>query len=379
MDWKCNCMELLKNYYGRQVPIMKAKCFVIWLLLISTCIIASGCGSKEIVVKTIAGRDRGYNNAVGVAAQFNAPFDLAIDNEGIVYVADSANHVVRMITTEGEVSTFAGSGEVGHGDGSALEATFSTLTGIAIDLYGNIYVADSVEMDPHPMRVRVISIDRDVTTLAGSLEAGYKDGVGIDARFKVPAKLAVDSDGYIFVADTNNHRIRRIDPDGTVITIAGKPETGYAAGYVDGSASESRFNSPRGIAVDEEGNVYVADSGNHVIRIITPDGQVSTLAGDNEPGYVDAIGKNARFSFPSDVAVDGQGNVYVADTANHRIRIITQDREVITLAGTGEPGYMDGSLLEAQFQAPEGIEVDQEGNILVADTGNHSIRKIIQP
>jgi sugar lactone lactonase YvrE len=358
---------------------MKIKWFVVLLILISICFFVSGCGSKGTFVETVAGSDRGYNNATGVAAQFNTPFDIAVDSEGVVYVADSANHVIRMITADGEVSTYAGSGEVGHGDGSALEANFSTPTGIAIDLYGNIYVADSLEMDPHPMRVRVISTDLDVTTLAGSLEAGYKDAVGIDARFKVPANIAVGSDGVIFVADTNNHRIRRIDPNGTVTTIAGKPETGYAAGYVDGSASESRFNGPRGVAIDEAGNVYVADTGNHVIRLITPDGQVSTLAGDKEPGYIDAIGTKARFNFPSDVAIDEQGNVYVADTANHRIRIITQDREVTTLAGTGEPGNLDGSPLEAQFQAPEGVAVDQEGNIFVADTGNHSIRKIILP
>jgi sugar lactone lactonase YvrE len=220
-----------------------------------------------------------------------------------------------------------------------------------------------------------------VTTLAGSWEDGYKDGFGLDAQFKVPASLAVDDAGNVYVADTNNHRIRRISPEGEVTTFAGSPQAGYVAGYADGPAAEARFQSPRSVAVDEEGNVYVADTGNHCIRVISPGGQVTTLAGAKEPGYVDGPAAEARFNFPSDVVIDAEGNLYVADTANHRIRKITPEGAasltVTTLAGSGEPGNADGPAGEAQFRAPEGVAVDADGNVIVADTGNHRIRKIV--
>jgi sugar lactone lactonase YvrE len=374
IKWWLNCRL---SRYKRNASGSRWSLFVI--ILMTACLLFPGCGPKEPFIETIAGSERGFNNATGVTAQFDAPIDIAVDTEGIVYVADSANHVIRMIMPDGEVTTYAGSGRAGYSDGSALEAIFSTPTGIAIDLSGNLYVADCAEMDPHPMRVRAISTDMDVTTLAGSGEMGYKDAVGKDARFKVPANVAVDSEGNVYVADTNNHRIRRITPGGKVTTIAGKLEAGYSAGFVDGNASEARFNGPRGVAVTEGGNVYIADTGNHAIRLITPEGQVSTLAGDKEPGFLDGMGTKARFSFPADVAVDNEGNVYVADTANHAIRMITPKGEVTTLAGTGEPGNVDGSPSEAQFWAPEGITVNQEGFIFVADTGNHRIRKITLP
>jgi sugar lactone lactonase YvrE len=161
-----------------------------------------------------------------------------------------------------------------------------------------------------------------------------------------------------------------------VTTLAGPLEAGYAAGYADGPAAEARFQGPRSVAVDGAGNLYVADTGNHCIRVISPAGQVTTLAGAPEPGYVDGQGAQARFSFPAGVAVDAEGNLYVADTANHRIRMITPDGAVTTLAGSGEPGYADGPAGEAQFRAPEGVAVDADGNLIVADTGNHRIRKI---
>jgi sugar lactone lactonase YvrE len=164
-----------------------------------------------------------------------------------------------------------------------------------------------------------------------------------------------------------------------VSTLAGRPGAGYAAGYADGLAAEAKFNSPRSVAVDGVGKVYVADTGNHCIRLISPDGQVSTLAGANEPGYVDGQGSEARFNFPSGIAVDADGNLYVADTANHSIRKIMPDGEVTTLAGNGEPGNVDGPGADARFRAPEGIAIDGKGNVYVADTGNHRVRKIAQP
>ena len=348
------------------------------LLLTVLGLVVASCGkAAEPHVVTLAGSEDGYAEGKGSEARFSGVVDVAVDAQGNVYVADSANHRLRKITPEGVVTTLAGSGQVGSTDGPAAEATFSALTGIALTSSGAVYIADSVEQDPHPMRVRVVTPEGSVTTLAGSSQAGYKDGVGLDAQFKSPASLDVDQAGNVYVADTTNNRIRRIAPDGQVTTLAGPLETGYIVGYADGPAAEALFQGPRSVAVDEAGNVYVADTGNHCIRVISPAGQVTTLAGAPEPGYADGQGAQARFNFPSGIAIDANRNLYVADTANHRIRKIAPDGTVTTLAGSGQPGNADGPAGEAQFRAPEGVAVDADGNVTVADTGNHRIRKVV--
>jgi serine/threonine-protein kinase len=331
-------------------------------------------------VITLAGGEQGYAEGSGAAAKFSTPLDVAVDAKGNVYVADSGNSRVRLITPDGIVSTYAGSGKVGYADGPAAAALFSAPTGIAVDKSGNLYIADSVTADPHPLRVRMVTPAGAVSTLAGGSEAGYTDGPGTKAFFRTPANLAADAAGNVYVADTNNHRIRLIHPDGMVGTLAGQLKPGMVSGYADGPVAESKFNSPRSVAVDGAGTVYVADTGNQRIRAISPAGQVTTLAGgSSEPGYKDGKGAEARFSYPSDLAVDAAGTLYVADTANHCIRKVTPDGTVTTLAGAGTAGYADGPLGEAQFRAPEGIAVDSAGNIYVADTGNQRIREIVQP
>jgi sugar lactone lactonase YvrE len=355
--------------------------FRLGLVLAALALWATACGTARPRVITLAGSSEGYTDGSGSTAQFSGPLDVAVDAQGNVYVADSANHRIRKIAPDGAASlmvvTLAGSDEVFPVDGPLSEAVFSTPTGLAFAASGALYVADSAMKDPHPMRVRVIAPEEIVTTLAGSGQAGYVDGVGLDAQFKSPASLAVDQAGNVYVADTTNNRIRKIAPDGTVTTLAGSTETGYAAGYADGPASQALFQGPRSVDVDGAGNVYVADTGNHCIRAISPGGQVTTLAGTPEPGYADGQGAVARFNFPSGIAADAQGNLYVADTANHRIRKITPDGAVTTLAGSGTPGNADGPATEARFRGPEGVAVDSAGNVYVADTGNHRIRKIV--
>jgi sugar lactone lactonase YvrE len=358
--------------------MMQEKYSIIVLLVL--CLLALttvSCGSKTAQVVTLAGSESGYTDGVGTAAKFSSPMAVAVDKDGNVYVADYANSCIRKITPDGTVTTLAGTDQPDHADGSVVETAQSKPTGLALATSGALYVADCVLLEPDPTYVRIITPDGKVTTLAGSSQPGYKDGPGLNAQFRSPASVVVDQAGNVYVADTTNHRIRRISPTGEVTTFASSPKTGYVIGYADGPAAEAKFQGPHGMAVDKTGNVYVADTGNHCLRVISPDGHVSTLAGTNKPGYADGKGNEARFNFPSDVAVDAQGNLYVTDTANHRIRKVTPAGVVTTLAGTGLPGNADGPADRAQFQAPEGIAVDAQGNVIVVS--NHRIRKIIQP
>ena len=205
-----------------------------------------------------------------------------------------------------------------------------------------------------------------VSTFAGSEAGGFADGIGTAAKFNLPTGVAVDSSGNVYVVDTHNHRIRKITPadrieNRVVITLAG---------------STAQFFYPYGVAVDSSGNVYVADLYNHRIRKITPAGVVSTLAGSGTAGHEDGTGTAAKFNYPYGVAVDSSGNIYVADYGNHRIRKITSTGMVSTLAGSGDAGSANGTGTATEFNGPIGVAVDSSGNVYVADTNNHRIRKI---
>jgi len=211
-----------------------------------------------------------------------------------------------------------------------------------------------------------------VSTLAGSTASntGYVDATGTAARFNSPYGVAVDSTGNVYVADTFNHAIRKITPGGVVTTLAGS--TAGDDGYVDATGTGARFQYPAGVAVDSTGNVYVADANNNAIRKITPGGVVTTLAGSTAgtSGYVDATGTDARFNYPEGVAVDSTGNVYVADNYNSAIRKITSGGEVTTLAGStaGDDGYVDATGTAARFNYPTGVAMDSSGNVYVLPT-----------
>jgi len=223
----------------------------------------------------------------------------------------------------------------------------------------------------------VVTVTGAVTTFAGSTTSGYSDGTGTGAQFNSPQGIAVDAQGNVYVSDTFNNAIRKITPAGVVTTIAG---TGIA-GYTDGPAAAAQFYAPQGLAVDTKGDVFVADYGNNVIREITPAGMVSTFAGNGTAGYVNGAATVAEFNSPAGVAVDASGNLFVADHNNNVIRKITSAGVVSYVAGTLTAGYVNATVntttgVYGAFNNPNGIVVDATGNLFVADLGNNAIREI---
>jgi len=315
----------------------------------------------------------GLEDGPGDQAHFWLPNSVAVDQTGNVYVADTASHTIRKIAPDGTVTTLAGlSGSHGTTDGVGGQARFSAPFGVAVDAAGTVFVADTANNT-----IRHITAAGVVTTLAGVAgQAGATDGSGDQARFRNPWSLTVDGQGNVFVADMSNNTIRKITPAGVVSTLAGRAGV---SGHADGPASQARFNSPFGVAVDPAGDVYVSDSGNHAIRMISPEGMVSTVAGlPGYPGNTDGTGDAARFWNPQGLTVDADGTVFVADTGNQTIRKITLDGDVTTLAGlAGTSGTNDASGSAARFNSPAGITVDAADHIYVADTGNHTIRKLV--
>ena len=309
------------------------------------------------VVTTLAGSpgQTGSANGTGAAAAFNVPGGAAVDSVGNVYVADQHNDEIRKITPAGVVTTLAGAaGQIGSSNGSGSAARFYYPSSVAVDSVGNVYVADQYNDE-----IRKITPSGVVTTLAGSAGlAGSSDGTGSAARFYLPCGVAVDSVGNVYVADDYNGEVRKISPTGVVTTMA------------------VGFGRPTGVAVDSAGNVYMADQGNEDVCKITPSGVVTTLAGSaGQTGSSDGSGSAARFDYPSGVAVDNAGNVYVADEYNDEIREISPSAVVTTLAGfAGQPGSTDGILSAARFGYPTGVAVDSAGNVYVADQGNQEIR-----
>ncbi|MDE2432882.1 MAG: hypothetical protein KGN37_08530 [Burkholderiales bacterium] len=321
-----------------------------------------------------AGNTAGAGNldSNGAAARFSAPAGIAADSDGNVYVVESYNNTIRKITPAGDVSTLAGTyGVQGIADGSGSAARFNFPLGIATDTVGNVYVADTFNNT-----IRKITPAGVVSTLAGIAGVAYSgDGIGTSATFNNPAAVATDNLGDVYVADSRNHTIRKITPSGLVSTLAGRAS---AQGSADGSGSAARFTYPMGIATDSTGNVYVADSGNNTIRMITPAGVVSTLAGTaGVQGSADGNRAAASFNAPRHIATDSLGNVYVADSGNNTIRMITPAGVVSTLAGTaGAQGSADGNGAAASFFNPYGTTTDRAGNVYVADYSNRTIRKI---
>ncbi len=326
-------------------------------------------GNCEATVSTFVGSGTGGNtDGTGIAALVRTPQRMTINPEdGTLYLADFGNHRIRTITPGGVVTTLAGLGTTGYTNGTNAAAQFYGPAGVALGPNGTLYVADM-----YNYRIRTIAPGGGVSLLAGSGSATFANGTGAAASFNAPSGITVDSSGTLYVADRGNNRIRAITPAGAVTTYAG---TG-TAGSTNGAKLSAQFSTPSDIAIGPDGTFYITDWGTHSIRTISPAGVVAKLAGTGTAGTTNGAGASAQFQYPEGIAVDAKGTVYVADTANHLVRMITPAGVVSTLAGTGVSGSTDGKGSTAQFRSPHGIAVDADGVVYVSEASGHRIRKI---
>ncbi len=341
-------------------------------------------------ISTVAGNNgngAGYSGdgAAAVNAQLWQPTGVLVDKSGNIFIADQVNNVIREVTTDGNIKTVAGSNIQGYsGDGAAAtKAELNHPVALAIDSGGNIYFSD-ISNDI----VRKFSVGGNISTVAGSYTVytqtgnplgGYAgDGsTATNALLNLPYGVAVDNSGNIYIADTLNHRIRKVSAsNGNISTIAGNGTQGTAD---TGAALNAHLNSPRGVAVDASGTVYIADTGNNRVLKLS-NGALTTVAGTGTAGFAgdNGLATNAQLWGPRGVAVDSAGNIYIADYTNQRIRMVSSNGIITTIAGNGHTGYSGdgGPGTGAMLYQPSGVAVDSKFNVYVADTSNNVIRML---
>lgn len=356
--------------YGFCISATNPKTSSVYRFKSSTNAIDSGTCEAQVSTFTGSGANTGFVPGTGTAANLPWATDLAIDSQGNTFTAHSTDRIILKTTPSGQVSAFAGTlGVTGYVNGMGTAAQFRSPVSIAIDKNDIIYVADQ-----NDHRIRKITPDGNVTTYAGTGTQGVVNGDALTvARFNQPLAIASTREGILYVAEAGS-RIRKVDVNGVVSTFAGIDT--LATGWVDGTGSVARFNNPKALTTDHLGNVYVGDTSNHRIRKITPQAAVTTIAGTGVSGYVDGPGATAQFYMPWSLTTDKYGNVYVDDQYNQRIRVISPSGVVSTIAGNGSWGYTNGTGLSARFWNPIGIDLDAEGNMLVGDGSNRRVRKI---
>ena len=342
--------------------------------------------APTFLLSTFAGTGTaGYNgDGAATGAQLYYPTGTAVDLAGNVYIADQSNHRVRKVAAAtGLISTIAGTGVGGYSGeaGPATSARLNEPEGVTTDAAGNLYIADM-----NNQRVRKVAAGTGIiTTVAGNGVAGYSgDGaVATAAQLYYPTSVAVDGIGNLYIADRYNHRIRKVATNGIISTVAGTGTAGV--GGDGGAATLGQLNYPQGVAVDIAGNLYIADNYNHRVRKVTAaTGVISTMAGTGTAGYLGEAGPatSARLYYPAGVAVDAAGNVFIADSYNQRIRMVGAGTGIITtVAGTAESVYGGdgGAATAGQLNDPYGVAVDAAGTLYIADTYNQRVRRALSP
>ena len=315
-----------------------------------------------------------------ISAQLNTPTGVSVDISGNVYIAQFPNNKIRMVNSAGTITTIAGTGVLGNsGDGgAATSAQLYNPIAVSVDIYGNVYIAD---YGNH--KIRMVSSTGIITTIAGTGTVGNSGdgGAATSAQLYYPTGVSVDISGNVYIADQYNHKIRKVTSAGIITTLAGTGTAGYNG---DGNAATSaQLNYPMAVSVDVSGNVYIAEGGNNKIRMVTSSGNITTIAGTGTEGSSGDGGAatSAQLNGPAGVSVDISGNVYIADGNNNKIRKVTSAGIITTLAGTGTAGYNgDGNAATStQLNLPFGVSVDVSGNVYIADTWNHEIRMVVEP
>jgi len=350
------------------------------VLLIATVAGATHAQSSSGVITTVAGNGDINFGPDGIAATslaLSSPRGIAVDGAGNYFISDVGTNRVRKVAPDGVIETIAGQGTEGFGGdgGSATLAQLFVPAGLAVDVMGNLLIADS-----NNGRVRSVSPDGIITTVAGNGSVGFggDGGPATAAEFSLPSGVALDGAGNLFVADTNNHQVRKITPAGIITIAAGDGTAGF---FGDGEAAVfAQLFLPVALATDSGGNLFIVDSGNSRIRRVTPAGIITTFAGMGTPGFsgdgTEAV--SAELKYPNGIAIDAAGNLFISDTGNNRIRRVTPAGIISTVAGDGTAGAGGdrGWAVSAQLDAPLGLAVDAAGNLLIADSNNGRVRKI---
>jgi sugar lactone lactonase YvrE len=344
-----------------------------------------GVAEKEVpqedayTISTVAGNgEPGFSGDGGPAreARLNRPCAVAVDREGSLYIADYMNHRVRKVGRDGTIATLAGTGEPGFGGdgGPAAKARLQGPYGVSVDRHGNVYVADQ-----RNNRVRKITAEGLISTVAGNGKRRFEGdgGPATAAALAGPDATVSDEEGNLYIADSGNHRVRKVSPDGTITTVAGT-EQGFAGDR--GPAVRARLNLPAALALDPKGNLYVGDFHNHVVRKVSPDGVIQTVAGTGERGFNgDGLpATRAELNEPGGVGVAPDGSLLIADGVNFRVRRVGPDGIMRTIAGTGREGYAGdgGPATQASLSVLDILAVDGRGNVYIADHGNDRVRRL---